>query len=99
MLGPGSYRLKGQHKGEMVGRRGLRWRIACAGGKPIAEGPMMLGKILAWKRFEVGFTVPPTDCRAQTLRLELDARSASEQLVTGTMWFDEMSIARDEQSQ
>jgi len=30
MLPPGSYLLKGQYRGQLVGRRGLEWRISCA---------------------------------------------------------------------
>jgi hypothetical protein len=96
MLAPGNYRFKGQYRGELVGRRGLVWRVSCAGGKggAIGESQMTAGAAPRWKDIEWTFTVPDADCRAQQLRLELDARMASEQLVSGSIWYDELRISR-----
>ena len=81
---------------ELVGRRGLVWRVSCAGGKggAIGESQMTAGAAPRWKDIEWTFTVPDADCRAQQLRLELDARMASEQLVSGSIWYDELRISR-----
>ncbi len=100
MLVPGTYALKGRYKSDVAGRRGLRWRVACTAAKlvPIAETPMVLGANPVWKEFNLAFTVPTSDCRAQNLRLELDARSASEQLVSGSVWYDELTITRGEET-
>ena len=99
MLAPGSYRLTGQYKGEIEGRRGLQWRVTCAGGEgaPLAESSMFLGMAPTWTEFAVAFTVPDADCRAQELRLVLAARSASEQLVSGSIWYDELRVVRTDQ--
>jgi hypothetical protein len=99
MLPPGSYRFAGQYKGELEGRRGLQWRITCAAGDgaPLSESPMFLGAAPAWTDFSVAFTVPSADCRAQELRLALAARSASEQLVSGSIWFDELRVVHADQ--
>jgi hypothetical protein len=95
MLAPGDYQFKGKFKGELIGRRGLKWRIACAGGPgPFAESAMMIGTHSIWQEIEFSFTVPGEKCRAQQLRLDLDARMSSEQLVTGEMWIDELQISR-----
>jgi hypothetical protein len=95
MLAPGDYEFKGKFKGELVGPRGLKWRIACAGGSaPLAESAMMIGAHPIWKDIEFSFTVPSGECRAQQLRLDLDARMSSEQLVTGSVWIDELQISR-----
>jgi hypothetical protein len=97
MLAPGDYRFHGKFKGELVGRRGLKWRLACAGsGAPIAESPMLIGAHPIWKDLEFSFTVPAENCRAQQLRLDLDARMSSEQFVTGAMWFGDLGISRAE---
>ena len=94
MLPEGKYQLKGQYKGEIVGKRGMVWRVACADGeRPLGESAMILGQAANWQTFGVDFSVP-SGCRAQTLRLELDARSASEQMVSGSIWFDELALTR-----
>ncbi len=98
MLAPGAYELKGKYKGELIGRRGLQWSIACAGVRrdPIGESRMFLGTVRTWTDFVVPFTVPDTNCRAQSLHLTLAARSASERLVSGSIWYDEMILTRVE---
>jgi hypothetical protein len=95
LLAPGSYRFKGKYRGEINGRRGLLWRIACVdAASPLGQSAMMTGLTTQWKDFEFSFTVPASECRAQQLRLHLDARTPSEQLVSGTAWYDELSISR-----
>ncbi len=94
MLPPGEYRLIGSYKGNVVGLRGMQWSVLCVGGAAIGESEMILGSFPEWRQFEFVFEVPPTGCVAQTVRLDLAARSSSEQLVSGTIWFDDLSIAR-----
>jgi hypothetical protein len=95
MLAPGAYRLQAVYRGELAGPRGLVWRIACIdGGAPLGQSPMMLGAAPSWTAIEVAFTVPEKGCRAQRLRLSLDARMPSEQLVSGSVWIDEVQISR-----
>jgi hypothetical protein len=97
MLAPGAYRLQAGYRGELTGPRGLVWRIACTeGGAPLGQSPMILGAASSWKEVEVAFTVPDKGCRVQHLRLSLDARMPSEQLVSGSVWIDEVRIARTE---
>ena len=55
---------------------------------------MIFGVANTWREFSAEFDVPANDCRPQVLRLELDARSASEELISGTIYFDDLSIAR-----
>jgi hypothetical protein len=98
LLGPGSYTFRANYKAEIVGRRGLVWRVSCAtpDSTPLGQSAMMLGKVPTWRALEFTFTVPPSDCPAQSLRLVLDARSASEQLVSGWSWHDDVRIVRDD---
>lgn len=96
MLGPGQYRLAARAQGELKGRRGLVWRIYC-GPEPsaaLAATPMIVGALPRWTAFEASFSVPATGCATQLVRLELDARSASEKLVTGQLWFDSVQIEK-----
>ena len=96
MLAPGNYRLQGQLKGQIISRRGLIWRVKCVDGKRtlLGESPMFVGVARKWEAFEISFSVPAKNCRAQKLSLHFDARSSSEQLVTGTAWYDDLKISR-----
>ena len=96
MLAPGRYRFTGRVKGELVGPRGLKWRIACAEtrGTRLAEGPMINGRVPSWSDTAFDFTVPAQNCRAQYLSLDLDARMASKSFVNGSVWFDDLKISR-----
>jgi hypothetical protein len=98
MLTPGAYRLQAAFRGDLSGPRGLVWRIACvdASGQPLGQSPMILGAAPAWKEADMTFTVPAKACRAQQLRLFLDARMPSEQLVSGQVWLDDVRISRTE---
>lgn len=95
-LPPGRYRFQGTATGHVEGPRGLRWRVQCLGPQksPIGESDMIGGRIEPWAAFSFEVTVPATDCVAQSLRLVLDARMPSERLVSGTMSFDDLSVAR-----
>ena len=94
MLPPGTYQFAGKYRGEIVGRRGLRWRLLCGGTNALlGESPMLVGLTPIWRDVEFLFTIPD-NCRAQQLRLDLDARSASERLVTGSIWLDEIKVSR-----
>lgn len=94
VIPPGTYQLQGKYKGEILGRRGLRWRITCIDGKRLGESDMVLGTKPDWQRFDFEFTVPDRDCSAQQVSLVLDSRSASEQFVTGSIWYDDLQISR-----
>jgi len=97
LLAPGTYKFDGKYKGQIVGPRGLKWRLECAGEAKtrIGESPMISGVASTWKDIDFTFTVPAADCRAQYVRLDLDARMASEQLITGSMLFSELQISRE----
>jgi hypothetical protein len=94
MLAPGRYQFKARNKGELVGKRGLVWRIACSETPhvPLGESPMAMGVSPKWRDIDFAFTVPATKCRTQHVHLQLDARMPSEQLLSGSMWFDDLSI-------
>jgi hypothetical protein len=96
MLTPGRYQLRVRYKGELIGSRGLKWRLACAESpeRPFAETAMISGRAAEWSGIDLDFAVPPDGCRAQHLSLDLDARMPSEQFVSGTVWFDDLRIQR-----
>jgi hypothetical protein len=99
VLPPGQYRFTGRHKGRLVGQRGLRWRLSCGGRDagalaPLLETPMLLGLHPAWVEFDFAFTVPDQICRGQNLQLMHDSRSASEQILSGSIWYKDLEIRR-----
>ena len=76
LLAPGNYRLEGKLRGSVVGKRGLRWRLRCAGGarQVLGETEMLLGESKEWRIFALQAQVPQVeDCRAQELRLFHDS--------------------------
>ena len=96
MLPPGKYVLKAKFRGEVAGRRGMRWRLACSvdTSKVLTETGMFIGVQRSWRDIEAAFSVPDNECRAQIIRLVHDARYSAEQFVTGTIWFDDLVITR-----
>jgi hypothetical protein len=100
MLPPGSYMLKGQYMLDLISPRGLQWRITCVQAtEPLAESSLHNGRIPDWTNFDVEFTVPSQNCPAQNLELASAARSASEQFMTGTAWYDDLLISSAEPPQ
>jgi hypothetical protein len=96
VLPPGAYQFAGQYSGKIVGPRGMKWRILCANDAHLrlGESQMIMGTASAWNRTDFTFTVPTSDCRAQYVQLDLDARMASEQIISGSLLFDDLSISR-----
>jgi hypothetical protein len=97
LLAPGSYTFRGKYKADLVSERGLKWRVVCAGDETpmIGESQTINGSRPEWRDFEFSFTVPDTNCSAQYVRLVFDARSASEQFISGSIWFDDLQIMRE----
>ena len=96
-LPPGSYKFRGKFKVDVdfISQRGLHWNITCAREPRTLIGESYLTTTRAgsaWNGFEFSFTVPTTDCPAQYVKLDLDARSPSEQFVSGSVWYDDLEI-------
>jgi len=97
ILAPGPYRLQVSYRGSIRGKRGLRWRVSCLFGRRqiIAQTDMLRGVVKKWRPIDLEFTVPDAPgCQAQQLSLIHDARSASEELVSGEAWFDDLKLRR-----
>jgi hypothetical protein len=96
ILPPGSYEFRGKQKADLVSRMGLRWHIRCAGksDEEVGQSPVVNGTDMRWADFAFSLTVPATDCPAQYIRLASEARSASEQFISGSVWFDDLEIVR-----
>lgn len=95
VLAPGSYRLTAQVQGQIRGKRGMTWTIACLYGRRVQllKSPLVFGPGATWDRLVFEFAVPQDpNCTGQQIMLSHDARSASEQFVTGELWFDDVEI-------
>ncbi|RTL82481.1 MAG: hypothetical protein EKK29_16360 [Hyphomicrobiales bacterium] len=95
MLTPGRYKLKGSYKSDLDGPRGVMWMVSCADNKILGQSRHITGLTEDWAQFEFAFSVPEKGCPVQSLRLGLAARSPSEELLSGEIWFDKLSIASD----
>ncbi len=97
VLGPGKYRMEGKLRGSVIAKRGLRWQLQCASGsrKVLGETDMLMGESHQWRVFSFEAEIPQTeDCRGQMLRLFHDSRSASEEIISGEIWFTGLHIER-----
>ena len=96
LLTPGTYIFKGKVQADLMSERGLQWLVTCVRvRKPIGASLTVNGSTGGWQDFEFSFSVPETGCPAQEVLLALDARSASEMFVSGSIWYDDLSITRD----
>jgi hypothetical protein len=96
-LPSGRYRLEGKLRGRIIAKRGLRWQMLCATGqgRPLAETDMLMGVTEEWRLFSFDVEVPEgSACAGQILRLYHDARSASEELISGEIWTGGLSLER-----
>ncbi len=94
-LPPGRYRLEGNLRGSISGKRGLRWQIRCVSGsqKILGETEMLLGQSPQWRVFSFDAEAPQlSECTGEIVRLIHDARSASEELLSGEVWFSDLHL-------
>ena len=99
MLPPGDYVFKGSFMGEIHGPRGVQWSARCMDGRAtLGQSKMILGSFPDWRTFEFPLIVPENGCSAQIIELKLAARSPSEKLAFGAIWFDDFSILRTERA-
>jgi hypothetical protein len=96
-LASGKYHLEGRIRGTVIAKRGLRWELRCANGSRalLGETEMLVGQSYHWRTFSFELEVPKAeDCRGQTLRLFHDSRSASEEIISGEVWFTGLHFER-----
>lgn len=95
-LAPGRYLVEGSYSGEIAGRRGLVWSVDCVGSARVGESEMILGRFRQWRPFEFDIEIPEKSCELQKLVLIHSARSPSEEIVSGSIWFDRFAVTRKE---
>jgi hypothetical protein len=95
MLDPGTYSLHGRVRlDSLESPEGVQWSIYCIGAAKALANSERFNGTDHWQHFATQFQIPPQDCAAQMLRLELAGRSALDYEAKGAIWFDDLSIAR-----
>jgi hypothetical protein len=95
LLDAGYYRLTGQVRADSLeSQGGLRWRVRCLRPevKVLGDGPRFLGTS-EWDKFDLSFEVP-AGCQYQQLVLVSAGERAFERKLDGSIWFDDLKIAR-----
>jgi hypothetical protein len=96
MLTPGGYRLELAAKASNLrAERGLVWQVSCAGSGTVLAETTPVTRTAPWTELAVKFSVPPSDCGAQWLRLTIPARTASESEIEGDVWFQNFRITAE----
>ncbi|OYY11094.1 MAG: hypothetical protein B7Y70_07515 [Rhizobiales bacterium 35-68-8] len=92
-LRPGSYMFEGQQFGTMSAKRGMVWEVRCfPKSNLLGQSSQLFGSRRGWQGFEFPFTVPPTGCQTQIIRLLHDSRSASEEYASGDIQFSKIRV-------
>lgn len=93
-LQPGKYVFNGEEKSEKLDTNsGLVWRFTC-----ISHDVTLLGSteplldVSSWKNFDLNFTVPANNCDTQELRLANNARAELDQQISGTAYYDNLTL-------
>ncbi len=96
-LAPGRYELAGLGRSDaMRVGRGVHWTIRCVNeGVPgaVAAASERFTGSSEWRPFSIALEVDPA-CRGQILQLEAVGADESAAYVTGTAWFDDISLRR-----
>jgi tetratricopeptide (TPR) repeat protein len=93
MLPPGKFYLQGRVRPDnLQAEQGMQWALYCLGNnEPIAVTDRFRGSE-QWTRFRTEFSIPPSGCAVQMLRLELAGTIRLDFDASGTIWFDNLSI-------
>ncbi len=95
-LAPGNYVFSGEaYAPSLQTPVGLTWTLTCVGpARTILATTPAIRSAPNWSPFEATIVVPGTACGAQALRLELPARVALEQQISGEIAFRQLKIER-----
>jgi hypothetical protein len=97
---PGSYTFRGQVKAQdLMTTGGLNWKLYCYGNNLLLMQSKPVVADTDWTGFEIPFEVPADDCSTQFLRLETAGTAALDMKVSGSIFFDDLSISSRDASQ
>lgn len=94
LLNSGNYYIEGRYKGEIMGKRGLFWAARCVDGRKIGTSNEIIGRFIKWTQFKFEIVIPDEKCEAQILYLLHGARSPSEQILSGSISFDDILVTK-----
>jgi hypothetical protein len=96
LLTPGHYRYAGTFQGRVTGKRGVHWELRCLGGRnSLANIAVVSSAAKGWQSFVLDAEIKESeDCRVQSLRLYHDARSPSEEVISGELSFRDLKLTR-----
>lgn len=96
LLPPNDYRLEGRVRPDgLQSRKGVVWTVTClSDGQELGRSDAFLGSS-DWDQFVVPFRVSD-ECGLQALRLQQDGEYIEEFRATGSIWFDDLHIQRDD---
>lgn len=96
-LAKGKYQFSAIKRTDMLAGRGrLKWMVRCADNmnEIVGESPSVVPS-KKWSKMKFIFTIPDSkSCRAQIIRLETTGKHAYDHKLTGSAWFDSLSIKR-----
>jgi hypothetical protein len=98
-LVPGRYELSGLARPESIkALKGIHWTVRCVErGRPqrvVASSERFLGSS-EWRRFAMEIVVD-ADCQGQALQLEPVVEDGAVAFVSGSAWFDDLTVLRQE---
>ena len=95
-LPPGRYELAGRARVDALNSvRGVQWVVRCASARSaplLGASERFLGSY-EWRDFTMDVAVP-SDCAGQALQLEPVGMHEGTTFLSGTVWFDDLSLAR-----
>ena len=95
VLPPGRYRIEGKLRGSIISKRGLRWQLRCVPPfeTVFGESELLSGHSDQWRVFTMEAQIPQNKgCKGELLRLFHESRSASEDFITGEVWFGSLRL-------
>lgn len=94
---PGKYEMTGSEAADgFTSPGGLTWQIHCVGTDDVLAKSAAFNSSAPWTNFKFEINVPEAGCATQTLRLESATRALLDAKMNGTIYFDNLDIAKSE---
>lgn len=93
-LAPGKYVFHSRFTGRIDARRGVAWQLSCFPEEhaPLGKSEPIFAALSEWRDVSMTFAVPTDNCELQVLQLSLNQVSDSDRIVSGRLWFADLSL-------